>query len=225
MAKDKGKIYTHSNFHITKIYKGPDGTKQYGKKTVPWQILNFYTDHEKAVNPDTGKGIKFTLFVNPDETETHPYEDVKVAKMEFTIKPSGEFTNYNVEKIEYVQGNEPSKATANATTAEYVRDAEFRSTTTKENKPDSKPEPQPESQPKSKPEPESTTALPPRRVGLGKESPIWFCTRYATDIMIAKLKTGIEISMTEAESEIARAALSLYKDLQEGLEQFQNGRE
>lgn len=192
MPKEKDKVYTITNFKIGKVYEGPDGTKQIKGKTIPWQILNFYVDHPKC------DGKKFQKFVNPDKPEERPKEGTPIASMEFTIKESGDFTNYNVTKITYVQDEEED--------------------------PFAKPESKPESDAHAMRDKLDKKEAPPAKNGLGKESPIWFCTRYMTDIMQTLIDNGItggkSITLKDAEDQIAQSSLALYGDIKKGLPRF-----
>ena len=97
MANDK--VFTIKDFKITKIFLGASGVR--GDEKIPWQIINFYIDYAKAEDKRMSK------FVNPTETQAHPYVGAKIASMSFTKKESGKYTNYNVEEIEYAEGYDP----------------------------------------------------------------------------------------------------------------------
>lgn len=94
MPEDKP--YKLTNFTITKLFRheDPDGK---------WVRFDIYTDHPKA------EDRKFAYFPDTDKPESWPIENARVQEMEFTIKQSGKYTNYNVKKILYKQKDQDVK--------------------------------------------------------------------------------------------------------------------
>jgi hypothetical protein len=74
---------------IGKVYKGKSGESEYG----PWQIWNFYLKGGKQ---------KYSYF---EKDGLIPQEGMKVVVMDYEVKQSGEFTNYNVKRLSIDDGH------------------------------------------------------------------------------------------------------------------------
>jgi len=84
------KIYTLNDFTITKLYKAD--SKPGGRK---WVRFDLYIDDPKA------EDRKFSWFPSVKTPEIWPIEGSFVREMEFVIKDTGEYRNYEVKKILY----------------------------------------------------------------------------------------------------------------------------
>lgn len=191
----KEKTYTINSFKITKVFQGASGVR--GEKEVPWLIINFYIDHDKASDK------RFTKFVNPNEPENHPYAGAEVSKMEFTEKESGEYTNYTVTNIEYAE-TQPNSTKAKASPE---KKKENRKAPWEEEK---------------APVKEVIDTAPPKHSNMELLNA---CVRACTQIVslyITNHEKGKDIDYATARDQIITGAVGMHNDLIKGLERWEN---
>lgn len=74
-----------TDVEITKVYEGKSGEGEYG----PWTAYNFYVKDDER---------KFSWFKS-DSKPIMPVKGMQIKLMEYVVKQSGEYTNYNVSRI------------------------------------------------------------------------------------------------------------------------------
>jgi len=89
-----------TNIEISKVYKGKSGESEYG----PWQAYNFYVK---------GYDHKFGYFQKKGGIV--PVQGMKILVLEYEINQRGEYTNYDVKRIELLKdtsqlGQKPPQA-------------------------------------------------------------------------------------------------------------------
>ena len=74
-----------TDVEISKVYEGKSGEGEFGK----WTAYNFYIEGDER---------KFSWFKS-DSKPTMPVQGMRIKLMEYAVKQSGEYTNYNVSRI------------------------------------------------------------------------------------------------------------------------------
>lgn len=97
------------NVEITRVQPGKTGSGQYG----PWKAYNFYIS-----DPDW-KDQKFGYFQSGQKPE--PQVGMHLGKLEFEIKQKGEYTNYEVGKLEAASSEKPLPQTQTQTQTETAK--------------------------------------------------------------------------------------------------------